>query len=508
MSTQPDRLVCSVCGKYIKGYSRYINGKPVHTYCVSHDDCNACGKPIYGRDCHHFKGAWWHSGCVKKEPCKGCGRFVFNDKGIRSNGEIWHYQCIQCKQCGVKYVETKGEFTFNNRGGDGILHIGRVGARIHTECVLDKQKCPCGMVRYALDRFWPTILIDVEGAGSKRTVLAPWSPIEHKRFPFEFRSAVLTMLLMHKRLGTVFTRLPRDVLFIIIRQIARPSVWKFWNGFDTSIRCTTYRCTQKGTCSKCTGNVRLIASDDELCKVDMCTLYRGVCDECHSKIPHDAKLEEVCTGYRCIYETCIKCNRIIRYAQDKQEELCLKDQCNLYSMDDCPCGNLIPIQPKDPMMECTKYRCVRSACMKCKGPIRPFEYDDLDLCSKTTCNVYKMADCKCKRMIRIRPAEPLLECTPYRCIDDRCNTCGSDIRPYEEMFEHDLCSLKTCIIKSKKTDLCIQQICNIVGIDKAKTIGKRTLAQQIEFLKAKIVEKMDDISETDATKLSLLLASL
>lgn len=139
MSTQPDRLVCSVCGKYIKGYSRYINGKSVHTYCVSHGDCKACGKPVYGRDYQSFKRAIWHSNCVKKEACKGCGKIVFNDRGIRSNGEIWHYQCVQCKHCGIKYVETKGEFTFNNRGGDGILHVGKVGSGVHTECVRDKQ---------------------------------------------------------------------------------------------------------------------------------------------------------------------------------------------------------------------------------------------------------------------------------------------------------------------------------------------------------------------------------
>lgn len=365
------------------------------------------------------------------------------------------------------------------------------------------------MHRFALDRFWPTILVDVDGTDSKRTMIHPWTPHEHIRFPFEFRSAVRTILLMQKRQDTTFAIVPKDVLFIIIRQLARPSVWQFWNGFDTSIRCTTYRCTNDKKCPKCDGLIRIIESDNGLCALDRCNLYQDVCKQCHSKIPYTDKLDDVCTAYRCIHQPCSKCNRIIRYASDKQEDLCLIDQCNIYLMDDCPsCSDMIPINPIDRSTVCTTYRCIKSICTKCKGLVRPFEYDDFGLCSKTTCNVYHMKDCQCKRMVKIHSAEPLLECTLYRCIDNRCNTCGSEIRPYEEMFEHDICSFKMCIIKCKKTDRCIDQICKIIGIDKTKTLGKRTVTQQIEFLKAKIVEKMDKISESDAAKLSILLSAL
>lgn len=461
------KYICRNChnSKICNGCNKSVNNKKAikdhiglwHYRCYPYNNCEKCFEPVDEFDRIVDYNKVWHKHCVKKDKCNACSKIVFNDKGIRFDDMIYHYRCISCKKCGLSYKDGETEFNFDN----GVNHVmcginvcrlcdkpwkkesltKTHNSNVHTYCyniithqnLKDKPICSqCKKQKIIIQNFWPE----------------NWSTQTHKKFPYEFRMAVRTLLLIINRFKFSY-KFPKDIIFLIIKSLCKPTAWKYYNTIDISKLCTEYRCvTYYNECSRCNNPIRVTEYDTDYCRLYYCNYYKNVCHLCKMKVRHNSNPEHVCTLYRCITQTCKYCDGKIRHAKDNQLELCSLEKCNVY-------------------------------------------YHNI---------------CKCKQLIMINPSSPLNQCTIYRCINDRCFECFGNIRPYSNYDS--LCDKHMCLIKENLRNISLNKISEILKINHTSYFGKETHKQKKLLIKNLILTKFDTFTKNEIEQLGLLISLL
>jgi hypothetical protein len=456
-----DKNVCANCSKLMESHKRVDkDGKVWHHRCYPYGNCDKCGLEVPPGNRIVDNGKVWHPQCVKYDKCEVCGKNVFNEQGIKSNGKIWHYRCVKCNKCGLKYKDGEPEFSFNGPKGNGIIHTKcginvcrlcnmpyaklpltntSLNDKVHTYCYgslypkpLVPSKCACGKNQLVLEKMWPADI---------------WSIAMHKKFPYEFRLAVRTFILVVNRMPLPY-RFPKDLLYMIIRMLVVPTEWPRWNTLTISTICLPIRCANDAICKKCDNLTRTVSTDISFCTTGGCNLYSYICKKCSIRVTYDAKPEDACNDYRCIQDRCKLCDGRIRYALDKQTELCAMYRCNVYYLDKCRCGSMVERAPTDPLNVCTSYRCIKL----------------------------------------------------------RCTECGSNIRPSSDY--DGLCDSNLCIIRKTTLEKSISQLCNILGIDQKTYFETRSSNQKIAMLKSLVIERLEILSKDEISLIGLLMAAL
>jgi len=143
----------------------------------------------------------------------------------------------------------------------------------------------------------------------------------------------------------------------------------------------------------------------------------------------------------------------------------------------------------------------------CDQPVRYAIDKQVELCKRYTCNIYHDHTCKCESLIERSPVDPLVVCTSYRCIESECAECGSDIRPYDDY--EGMCSLTDgCITKRLMIEKSINQLSIILGIDKDAKFNCRSIDQKIIMIKSLIIDRLNTLSRDDMSMIGLLMAAL
>lgn len=129
-------------------------------------------------------------------------------------------------------------------------------------------------------------------------------------------------------LKPIFVGFDKNIILRIINLVvACPSNFPIINGYSAQTMCFTNRCYGE-KCTKCTGQLRIVQSDYQLCSRLHCLKYELKCQQCFKLVPWNANPFKVCTTYRCFtkHGYCQKCANLIRPHDDLKgcfPQLCL-----------------------------------------------------------------------------------------------------------------------------------------------------------------------------------------
>jgi hypothetical protein len=273
-----------------------------HQTCVVCKECGTnasttrfkCNLPYeiypYGMKCE--------CGCIYKNQakidlitCKVCLLKTSDVKLV--NGELRHSTCtLKCGFC-QKFGRDVNMTSLKSKKHNKVRNV-------HTSCLKAiefKGDCVrCIHPTYDIDSWWPIV----------------WTPKTHSKFPREFKSMVVALLMLRNRNEFPF---PRDILYFIINLAKQPKDYKRQNGCKVDRMCLHTRCKNKILCKMC-DSILCITSDEietnSGCTSDRCQRYKFQCNKCDDLVIRGSSRHESCTEYRCIHDRCTECGQPIR----------------------------------------------------------------------------------------------------------------------------------------------------------------------------------------------------
>lgn len=331
--------------------------------------CNSCHQKIVGKCLTDFSTRKkYHFNCQKCQKCQ------LSLKGhiCSKNGSFYHRKCYQCSQCGQL--------------ADPALDLDSSGTikcsscKRYPQCVVceGRLKTPSPRKIYGFN-IHVTCLEEIRSSHHihdcivlDSLVWKIWSPRKHFLFSKEIQQSILAVYMLWKRPGTLFSQLPRDMIVYLCQHLAMPVNWDIFNGYSIFQICTPTRCDKNLLCRICDSLISPFLQNIT-CTTNTCRYYKYKCPQCNSLISKDCSEQTSCTEYRCIAETCTFCQGELVSGKDDSRELCTKSECQTY-YGPCSCGNLIRRHHPDPFdayLECSTYRCIQERCERCHNMLAP-----------------------------------------------------------------------------------------------------------------------------------------
>ena len=406
-----NRVKCDECLQQIHGkpLKCFVTGKIFHYKCMQ---CLACKTPLKGyvKSCRNSSITnFFHEPCFNCSTCKGkinprlsqvVNENIFCSECVpclicrkKEGGEklrlhvsskkciFVHGLCVRCLKCGIADskvdIDEEGKVFHPKCSAKkcalclqtlGATYVKYHGLYIHDSCREKMQAfvSPCGQELF-LERLWQP----------------SWNRLNHYMFFPEVRQTIEMLFLFRKR-KTIFSLLPKDLVFYLASWIATPNGWNTIDGRSIYDICTSNRCATMLHCSCCESIIPAFSTPLS-CSSQKCVKYKYACPACNDKISYDEDDEISCTPYRCIRETCSLCDGGIICNEEDDRPLCRKDNCYTFVNRCDSCQNLIRHEMVDPLVECTIYRCLQEKCSCCGLDLEPFPDFSNDMCRPEVC---------------------------------------------------------------------------------------------------------------------------